>query len=42
MDRTACKEPQFLYKGALYLTYLINQSNKQNFHGFCKEKEIMI
>ena len=42
MDRTACTEPQCLYKGALFLTFLINQSIKQNFHGFCKGKEIMI
>jgi hypothetical protein len=24
MGRTACTEPQCLYKGALYLTYLLN------------------
>jgi hypothetical protein len=27
MGRTACTEPQCLYKGALYLTYLLNHPN---------------
>ena len=31
MGRTACTEPQFLYKGALYLFYLMYISILQDF-----------
>ena len=33
MGRTACTEPQCLYKGALYLIFVVRHRKKQSF--FC-------
>jgi hypothetical protein len=35
MGRTACTEPQCLYKGALYLTFYLSDSRQRKVVGSC-------